>query len=59
MKLRKWLIYKLGGYFLDDEERKFLTPLWIERMKKQSERTLNKKACERLYNGFNTDYTKD
>lgn len=56
--LKRWLVKKLGGYYLDDEERNLLFPLWLKRTQVALEKTLDKNAAKILFNGFKTSDDK-
>lgn len=52
-KLRCWLIKKLGGYVLTEEERLLLmTQIWIPRIQKASADKIEKDAVDMFINSF-------
>lgn len=56
---KRWLVIKLGGYYLDEEERALLFPLWFKRIKESHKKFLDQQATQMFFHGFTTTYTKD
>jgi|GEM_PF-6455684 len=55
-RMRKWIIKKLGGHILDDEEKALLMPLWIKRMAEMAKKKMYADWGSILENGFSVTY---
>lgn len=54
MKLKHWLIRKLGGYVLDEEEKVILRTFTLQRASEKAKRKIDKDLSYFLLNGFYT-----
>lgn len=59
MKLKHWLIKKLGGYVLDEEQKSILLTFSIQRLAKEAEKKIEKDLVDVLFSGFTASYGDD